>query len=195
VNDYREKLLLENMETIKDIVGKLTYKIRIGKDNFEDYLQEAYLEIYKKADKYNPDMQFVNFAYPVIKNRLIDLHRNDKERNLKKVYLNDTVSDDDESTGCELVDMMISSNDTENEVLKKMTEDMVWEYISKVKGKGRAKITVKGFEALELKIAGYSGKEIAKMFGVPSNFVRSWMSKAKKKLKEDSNFAGLLKEF
>jgi len=132
VNDYREKLLLENMETIKDIVGKLTYKFRIGKDNFEDYLQEAYLEIYKKADKYNPDMQFVNFAYPVIKNRLIDLHRNDKERNLKKVYLNDTVSEDDESLGCELVDMMISSNDTENEVLKKMTEDMVWEYIEQL---------------------------------------------------------------
>jgi len=42
-----------------------------------------------------------------------------------------------------------------------------------------------GVEALELKIAGYSGADIADLYGVKSNHVGAWISRAIKKLKKD----------
>lgn len=42
-----------------------------------------------------------------------------------------------------------------------------------------------GVEALELKIAGYSGADIAKLYGVQPNHVGAWISRAAKKLKKD----------
>lgn len=42
-----------------------------------------------------------------------------------------------------------------------------------------------GVEALELKIAGYSGTDIAKLYGVQPNHVGAWISRAAKKLKKD----------
>ena len=157
MNDYKEKILLENTETIKAVVRKLVKGFGIDKEKYEDCLQEAYISVYKNANKYNPEKKFVNFAYPIIKISLINMYRKDKERKLEKVYLNDTISDDGDADRTELADMLISNADTENEVLKKISETMVHDYISKLKGECSAKTTVKGFEALELKIAGYSG--------------------------------------
>ena len=37
---------------------------------------------------------------------------------------------------------------------------------------------LKGIEAIELRIKGYSGAEIARMYGVKNNNVTSWISKA-----------------
>ena len=42
-----------------------------------------------------------------------------------------------------------------------------------------------GVEALELKIAGYSGTDIAKLYGAQPNQVGAWISRAAKKLKKD----------
>ena len=42
-----------------------------------------------------------------------------------------------------------------------------------------------GVEALELKIAGYSGTDIAKLYGVQPNHVGAWISRAAQKLKKD----------
>ena len=44
-----------------------------------------------------------------------------------------------------------------------------------------------GVEALELKIAGYSGTDIAKLYGVQSNHVGAWISRTAQKLKKDVN--------
>lgn len=42
-----------------------------------------------------------------------------------------------------------------------------------------------GVEALELKIAGYSGSDIAQLYGVKPNHVGAWISRAAAKLKKD----------
>ena len=91
------------------------------------------------------------------------------------------------------MDFLASENDTENEVLTRITNDMVKKYIQNAKDKCTAKTTVRGFEALELKLEGYSGEEIACMFNVPSNSVRSWMSKAKKLLLCEKDFVELVR--
>ena len=42
-----------------------------------------------------------------------------------------------------------------------------------------------GVEALELKIAGYSGTDIAELYGVKPNHVGAWITRAAQKLKKD----------
>ena len=41
-----------------------------------------------------------------------------------------------------------------------------------------------GVEALELKIAGYSGTDIAELYGVKPNHVGAWIARAAQKLKK-----------
>ena len=45
-----------------------------------------------------------------------------------------------------------------------------------------------GIEAIELKVKGYSGKEIAAMYGVKPNLVGAWISRAKQKLRQNLVF-------
>lgn len=45
-----------------------------------------------------------------------------------------------------------------------------------------------GIEAIELKLKGYSGKEIADMYGVKPNLVGAWISRAKQKLRKNQVF-------
>ncbi len=49
--------------------------------------------------------------------------------------------------------------------------------------------TVKlGIEAIELKVKGYTGKEIAEMYGVKPNLVGAWISRASNRLKDNYAF-------
>lgn len=73
--DYGEKLVMDNMQTIKGLVWGIMNKLRIPNRDYEDCLQEALLLIYKKAYAYNPEKKFSNFAHSVIKNGLIDVYR------------------------------------------------------------------------------------------------------------------------
>ena len=48
-----------------------------------------------------------------------------------------------------------------------------------------------GIEALELKIRGYSGADIARLYHTEPNHVGAWISRAKAKLKMDGAFRHL----
>ena len=54
-------------------------------------------------------------------------------------------------------------------------------------------ITRLGIEALELKIKGYTGAEIAKLWGVKQNHVGAWITRAKRKLCQNEKFMSALK--
>lgn len=49
-------------------------------------------------------------------------------------------------------------------------------------------VTKLGIEALELKIKGLDGTEIAALYGVQSNHVSAWISRAAQKLRKDEQF-------
>ena len=49
-----------------------------------------------------------------------------------------------------------------------------------------------GIEAIELKVKGFSGAEIAKMYGVKSNLVGAWISRAAKRIRETGMLIGYL---
>ena len=56
-------------------------------------------------------------------------------------------------------------------------------------------ITRLGIEALTWKLKGYSGVEIAKMYGVKPNAVGAWISRAKQKLKHNRVFIGWMESY
>lgn len=189
---YKEEFLIAHMQTLKALVKSVMKKLGIPQEEYEDCLQEAYILIWKKADKFNPDKEFGPFARRVITNGLIDLYKRNRE--LKKELLSlDYDVQDEEGNGVELVDLLKGENETENQALQNITVELLHKYIEKSKESCTVVSTVKGFEALELKIAGYSGEQIAKMYDVSSNSVRFWMSNARKILSHEENIVALLK--
>ena len=189
---YRDEFLVEHMQSIQLFVKGAMKKLGLPQSEYEDCLQEAYIFIWKQADKFDPDKEFGPFARRVITNGLIDLYKRNRE--LKKDLLSlDYDVQDEEGNGVELVDLLKGENETENQALQNITVELLHKYIEKSKESCTAASTVKGFEALELKIAGYSGEQIAKMYDVSSNSVRSWMSNARKLLNNEENIAELLK--
>lgn len=189
--ENEKRLIEENMNKIEIAVKMLMTKYNINRDEFEDYRQTGYLILCEKVGKYDGSVMFSTFAKKVLANAFIDKYRREKAKNPNTVSLNELVGDDESEVS--LADFLAADNNTENEVLTKVTGDMLKNCIKNAKSKCTANTTVKGFEALELKIEGYSGEEIAAMFNVPSNSLRSWISRAKKILLSENDVLALIR--
>lgn len=191
MSEKDKRQIEENMDKLEVTIKSLAKKFNVPACDFDDYRQTAYLTLCDRAYKYDGRTKFITFANTVITNAMIDKYRREKNRNVEMVSFNDACFECEDETN--LLDFLASENDTENEVLTRVTNDMVKKYIRTAKDKCTAKTTVRGFEALELKLEGYSGEEIASMFNVPSNSLRSWMSKAKKLLLCENDFVELVR--
>lgn len=191
MSEKDKRLIEENLDKLEVTIKSLAKKFNVSACDFDDYRQTAYLTLCGRAYKYDGRTKFITFANTVITNAMIDKYRREKSRNVEMISLNDARFECEDETN--LLDFLASENDTENEVLAKVTNDMVKKYIRNAKDKCTATTTVRGFEALELKLEGYSGEEIASMFNVPSNSLRSWMSKAKKLLLCENDFVEMVR--
>lgn len=189
----KEKLLIEeNMKAIEIRTKLLVKKYGIPQDEYEEYLQIACLVICNKIHKYDETKSFSTFVDAILENAFIDMHRADKSRKIDLISFDECCIDDGCGSEASLADFLATDNNTENEVLAGITNDIIKRCIKKAKEKCTSQTTVKGFDALELKFEGYSGAEIARMFNVPSNSLRSWISRAKKTLLAEREFADLL---
>lgn len=186
--ENEKRLIEENMGKVDFIVKSFMAKYNINKDELEDYRQTGYLILCEKVGKYDGSVKFSTFAKKVLVNAFIDKYRRDKSKNVNTVSIDDIPGDDENDLS--IADFLAADNNTENEVLAKVTQDMLRDYMEK---HCTAKTTMKGFEALELKMAGYTGEDIAAMFDVPSNSLRSWISRAKKMLLNEKEVIALLR--
>lgn len=187
------KLIEDNMHTVEITVKRIMKKFGISKNEYEDYCQIGYLVLCSKVQRYDGSTRFSTFADKVLTNAFIDKYRFEKNRNKELLSLDDVCSEDSDGNGVSLAEFLVADTNVENEVLSKITNDAIKKYIASAKTKCSAKTTVRGFEALELKLEGYSGEEIANMFDVPSNSLRSWMSRAKKALLNEKDFVALVR--
>ena len=193
LSEYERNLVEDNMHTVEIVVKMLIAKYGIPKSEYEEYCQIGYLVLCSKVGKYDGSTKFSTFANKVLRNAFIDKYRFDKARNREIISLDKICSEDANGNGASLAEFLASETDVENEVLSKITNDLVREYIKSAKERYSSQTTVKGFEALELKLDGYSGEEIAKIFDVPSNSLRSWMSRAKKLLLNEKGFISIIR--
>lgn len=138
---------------------------------YDDLYQEGCIALWKAAETFDEQQgaQFHSYAISVIRNHLLDYCRRVQRQ---------TVPTD----GLENLDVeMAKSGEVAWDGDSSLFVEQVLDY-GKRTYSGVARL---GVEALELKIAGYSGSDIAELYGVKPNHVGAWISRATKKLKKD----------
>jgi RNA polymerase sigma factor (sigma-70 family) len=151
--------------------------------------QTGCLALCESTRSYDGSVQFRTYAQVVVRNKLIDHCRRVKRIQDKTCYTSNSVPDSEDNDYNDI----ISLPDLENDPETKIDEVEINILLQKLKNKYSG-ITLKGIEAIELKIKGYSGVEIAALYGVKPNLLGAWISKAKKKIKQDTDFIAAFPE-
>ena len=193
MTDKEKSLIEENMKAIEIRTKQLVKKYGIPTREYEEYLQVACLVICNKIHKYDERKSFSTFVDAVLENAFIDMYRVDKSNKIDLISLDESCVQGGSGNELSLADFLATDNNTENEALTCITDENIKSCIKNAKAKCTSQTTVRGFDALELKLEGYSGVEIARMFNVPSNSVRSWISRAKKILLAERDLLELIK--
>ena len=168
--------LVEDNIRIVNIVIKANIILNNSNPDFtyEEIYQIGCMALCDAAMKYRSDKgaEFFTFAYGVVERRIIDHCRKAVCRHKHAGGSFDDVSDSLE------VQMRTGSME-EQRYLKKLIA------ITKYAKSRYTGVILKGVEAIEFKALGYSGREIADLYGVKTNNVSSWVAKARRKLRSD----------
>jgi len=192
MTEYEKKLIEDNMNAVAMTTWQFLKQHNIPRSEFDDYCQNGYLILCIKVHKYDGSTKFSTFIDVVLRNAFIDIYRTDKNRRLDVVSLNEYLSEEKTFNDVQLAAILEGDNTTENEVLEKVTNEIMKKCIKRAKSKCTSKTTVRGFEALELRIEGYSGAQISEMMKTPSNSIRVGINRAKKILLDDKEFVDVL---
>ena len=140
---------------------------------FDELYQCGCLALCRAAATYDHSTQFRTYASRVVYNAMIDQCRTAQKHSGNALSYDAAGGDEEDShsiflQASETVDDTVLAGE-----LTKLLED------AKCTHKGAV---LKGIEAIELQLKGYSGAEIARMYGVKNNNVTSWISKARSAL-------------
>lgn len=150
---------------------------------YDDLFQEGCEALCYAAASYDvhTGAQFSTYAGAVIRNHLLDHCRalQAKRRTAQVVSLDDY--GEDRTAG----EFLIAWDDTDWQ-LDRLCLTQMLEYGRRTYT-GTARL---GIEAMELKVKGYTGADIARLYGVKPNLVGAWISRATEKLKKDAALVG-----
>lgn len=154
---------------------------------YDDLYQTACEALCHAAMKYEDSRgaSFPTFAGIVIRNALLSHCRHISRIQKPLEYLDAPAGSESTLTYAEILADETQSvpDDTEMEALGLLKD-------ARLRYSGSAR---KGIEALYLKCLGHTNVEIAESYGVRSNLVAAWISKATGKLRKDRHFLYLLK--
>lgn len=180
----QQVLVEQHMELVGRVISR---HIRINEGvcglGYDDLSQEGALALCRAAATYNgTSAQFSTYAAVVIRNRLLDCCKaaNAQQKHLCSLATGPGFADDEhppsipEPSVEDKTDSLIDQIDTAALLAR-----------CKREYSGVAQL---GIEALELKIRGYSGADIARLYHTEANHVGAWISRAKIKLKKDAAF-------
>lgn len=146
---------------------------------YEDLYQEGCIALCHAAATYNAwaGAQFSTYAETVIRNYLLDHCRTlrAKRRNAQVISLDERRED------AMSMEHLASYDDTERQMDRLYLAHLLEH--GRRTFRGVAKL---GIEAMELKVKGYSGADIAALYGVDQRQIGAWISRAAKKLKKDA---------
>ncbi len=189
MNYEQKQLVTVHLDLVPRMVHALTRSFtHLPQDEFEELTQTGYLALCNAAMKWNPTQPFPPYARVAIRNAIYDYWREYGKRKSTFCSLEALLTAEDGST-CE-PEFMLQRTDTlspEQAVLSKESAS----YLQRLECAGSNHLK-KGIVSLRLQQKGYTSAEVAKIYGVPSNHVRAWQSKARKQLKQDSELYALL---
>lgn len=171
-------LVEENISVIDTVIfSRIIYDNNSYGLEYDDIFQEGALLLCKAAMKYDnqKNCSFKAFAYIVIWNGLISYCK--KINKKKKDYIKYT-------EGLKATDITLSYDAFQKE---KIIEIEVLLFLENLKKQYSGTVAL-GIEALIWKVKGLTGSEIADKYNVKPNLVGAWISRALKKLRQNSVF-------
>lgn len=152
---------------------------------WDDLYQEGCEALCHAAASYDgrKGVQFATYAGMVIRNHLLDHCRvlQSKGRSAQVISLDDC-GEDGLSRG-----QLAAYDDTDRQMDRLCMAQFLEHGRRNYSGTARL-----GIEAMELKVMGYSGSDIARLYGVKPNLVGAWISRAAEKLRHDNALQGRL---
>ena len=147
---------------------------------YDDLYQIGAIGLCKAAMQYRPvsEASFGTYAFRVVKNTLLDYLRN---LTMKQSAQQDFMEE---------ADVYWERQQTAEpaaEVYEKSLLQALEESKERYSGTAR-----KGIEAIELRLQGYSGKDIAQRYSVNANYITACISRAQKYLKKDDAFCRMI---
>lgn len=188
LNDHQRQLAEQNLSIVDWVIhDHIKVNETIVGLSREDLRQEGYIWLCHAAATYDgASASFGTYARRVIRNGLISYCRR-IGRQPVSLPLTSVFPFEDEPSGPgyepqvgDGVEQLIDLMDTVA-------------LLHRLKGK-YAGVTKLGIEALELKVKGLDGPEIAAMYGVKDNHVRAWISRAAQKLRQDEQLLSYYQE-
>ena len=181
----QRKLVEQNTDIVKWVIIKhIIVNETVFGFSYDDLFQEGCLWLCKAASTYDGDKaKYITYAQVVVRNGLLSYCRKMCGIQKKMISTNDAPTDPSDSNSATFLENVPDSFDMDTHVASndviRMLESVTQEY------SGVARL---GIEALTLKVRGYTGAEIAQMYGVKQNHVGAWMSRAIQKLRQNESF-------
>lgn len=189
LNERQQRMVEENLPLVRQTIARhIRYNESICGMGYDDLFQEGAWALCRAAMTYDGGARGVPFsayARPVIRNHLLDHCRRVllQREHLPTVALDAPVCEDVPPP-----EMRLLSEDARETWDGQILVDQLLEH-GKRTYTGVARL---GVEALELKIKGYTGADIARLYHTKPNHVGAWISRAVEKLKHDDYAAPLL---
>ena len=182
--DDAQRLLVENNLFVVQQAIRMEIIVNESVYGFEydDLFQEGCVWLCKAAVSYRPEKeaQFTTFARKVVANGLKTYCRLMCSKQ-KRLLTIPNCSDLEENS---LAMDQFANNESWDDVIANL-DTMALLTTLKHQYTGTIRL---GIEAIEWKVKGYSGVEIASMYGVKPNLVGAWISRAAKILSHNSTF-------
>ena len=184
LNAEQQELVEQHLDLVSIIIRKyIRTNEQVRGLEYEDLYQYGCLALCKAAFHFDGRVKFETFAGTVIRNTLLDECRKAKAVYSRSLSYDASVNSDDD--GDTFAGMLGDASDINDSIFSEELMNIV--QTAKKTHKGAV---LKGIEAIELRIKGYTGAEIARMYGVKNNNVTSWISKARTVLMDECQICG-----
>ena len=190
VMNYKQKqLVTAHLSLVPRMVRSLTRSFTyLSQDEFDELTQTGYLALCNAAMKCSPAQPFPPYARAAIRNAIYDYWRDCGKRKNAFCSLDALLTAEDGSTY--EPEFMLQKTDTLSPEQAVLSKESV-SYLKRLECTGSNHLK-KGIVSLRLQQSGYTSAEVAKIYGVSSNHVRAWQSKARKQLRQDQELYALL---
>lgn len=169
----------QGLELIYDRYKKYIYTIAYhytgNKEDALDLTQEVFLAIFKSLERFDDSFSMLPWIKRITINKCLNYLRDKKEA----ISLNQPLEE-----GQEIQDLLLSSSNTEEEVLYFDTKETLTKAIHALPPDERMAIILRHMKGMKY-------AEIAKVMGVPLGTVKTYLHKGRKNLKSSLNIAGL----
>lgn len=183
LNNQQQRIVEENLGIVKLVI----HKSIIVNDNlygfeYDDLYQEGCIWLCKAALSFDESrgIRFAAFAEKVVTNGLLTYCR--LMRGKQKHHILHPAQSKLNEKGCSLEKFL-----AEDMLDKLLEEQDIFLLLQKCKKQYTGTVRL-GIEAIEWKVKGLSGAEIAKMYDVKPNLVGAWISRAAQRLRKNHAF-------